>query len=304
MVELVRRAREMVPTLLLFLLSSLLCRVTAWSNKAPIISSPTSNRLSSQGSDRNVEARRRSFFFTLQPPNSSSIVKSALFSSSDDGNNSSITTSEVERLRQKAIRLRAEADAAEKQLSPNRTSRQNVIDNSNTKEVLVEYFDLKDSCWELSYRFANEPETKDADQADEVQRKFYSGKVQLQFLSDGYTTNLSTNSEIGEQQAILKKVWGWDVEISDQDSLSYILFSADIILPPPVDKSERFYFQARVDGDGSKGEALSLQDGSVTVKRDISAPSGGWWGIFRGADGILAQFRQVGEFRCRPIAKL
>lgn len=172
----------------------------------------------------------------------------------------------------------------------------------------MEYSDLKDSCWELTYRFANEPESKDDGKKrddDKIQmRKFYSGKVKLQFRSDGYTTNLSTkSSNATEQQATFNKVWGWDLEVSDQDSLSYILFSADITLPPPVDTTERFYFQARVDGDATKGEALSLQDGSVTVKRDISAPSGGWWGIFRGADGILAQFRQLGEFRCRPISK-
>jgi len=171
----------------------------------------------------------------------------------------------------------------------------------------VEYFDLKDSCWELSYRFANEPENKDDNNDNsnnKVPRKFYSGKVQLQFLSDGYTTNLSTKSnQVNEQQAIINKVWGWDLEISDQDSLRYILFSADITLPPPINTSERFYFQARVDGGEMEGEALSLVDGSVTVKRDISAPGGGWWGIFRGADGILAQFRQLGEFKCRSIAK-
>lgn len=176
----------------------------------------------------------------------------------------------------------------------------------------MEYFDLKDSCWELTYRFANEPENKDDDNNNDnnnkVPRKFYSGRVQLQFLSDGYTTNLSNQGQqqvvVSEQQAIINKVWGWDLEVSDQDSLRYILFSADITLPPPINTSERFYFQARVDGGETEGEApLSLVDGSVTVKRDISAPSGGWWGIFRGADGILAQFRQLGEFKCRPIAK-
>jgi len=240
-----------------------------------------------------------------QPLKSSSLINSALFSTSNDD---SSTTSEAERLRQKALQLRAEADAAEKQLSPTRSSRQAAA-AMDTPEAAVEYFDLKDSCWELSYRFANEPENKDDDNdgnsKNKVLRKFYSGKVQLQFLSDGYTTNLSTKSNEGvsEQQAIINKVWGWDLEISDEDSLSYILFSADITLPPPIGTSERFYFQARVDGDASEGEALSLVDGSVTVKRDISAPGGGWWGIFKGADGILAQFRQLGEFKCRPIAK-
>ncbi|KAK1732682.1 hypothetical protein QTG54_016659 [Skeletonema marinoi] len=284
----------------LFLFSSLHCgSVSAFSSSSDAPLSPTSLKFARV--ERNAEARRSS----LQPLKSSSLINSALFSTSNDD---SSTTSEAERLRQKALQLRAEADAAEKQLSPTRSSRQAAA-AMDTTEAAVEYFDLKDSCWELSYRFANEPENKDDDNDDnsknKVLRKFYSGKVQLQFLSDGYTTNLSTKSNEGvsEQQAIINKVWGWDLEVSDQDSLSYILFSADITLPPPIGTSERFYFQARVDGDASEGEALSLVDGSVTVKRDISAPGSGWWGIFKGADGILAQFRQLGEFKCRPIAK-
>ena len=281
----------------LLLLSSVYCsNVAAFSSGA--LSSPSA--AAALKFARNTSAQRSSF--SQQPPISSSAVNNSLLSSSNDDNS---TTSEAERLRQKAIRLRAEADEAEKQISPTRSSRQ--VDTAAVKEVAVEYFDLKDSCWELSYRFANEPESKDDnDSNNKVLRKFYSGKVQLQFRSDGYTTNLSTpsnNEGVSDQQAIINKVWGWDLEVSDQDSLSYILFSADITLPPPISTSERFYFQARVDGGEKEGEALSLMDGSVTVKRDISAPSGGWWGIFRGADGILAQFRQLGEFRCRPIAK-
>ena len=286
----------------LFILSSLHCgNVAAFSSSSTALS-PAS--LKFVRVERNAEALRSSL--SQQPHISSSFINSALFSSSNDD---SSTTSEAERLRQKAIQLRAEADAAEKQLSPTRSSRQAAA-AMDTTEAAVEYFDLKDSCWELSYRFANEPENKDDDNDDnssknKVLRKFYSGKVQLQFLSDGYTTNLSakSNEGVSEQQAIINKVWGWDLEVSDQDSLSYILFSADITLPPPIGTSERFYFQARVDGDASEGEALSLVDGSVTVKRDINAPGSGWWGIFKGADGILAQFRQLGEFKCRPIAK-
>ena len=72
-------------------------------------------------------------------------------------------------------------------------------------------------------------------------------------------------------------------------------------MPPPISTSEKFYFQARVDKEGKNEDIVTLRDGSVTVKRNIEAPAGGWWGIFRGADGILAQFRQVGEFLCGPI---
>lgn len=283
----------MIEAATLLLLSSFYCgdvEAFSSSSSAPLLS-PSAAAL--KLTRRSATPQRR----TQQPLKSWPPVTSVHLTS-NDGNNNDSTTSEAERLRQKAIQLRAEADAAEKQISPTRSSRDTT---ATVKEAAVEYFDLKDSCWELSYRFANEPESKDDDddnrKKNKVQRKFYSGKIQLQFLSDGYTTNLSATSN----EVIFNKVWGWDLEVSDQDSLGYILFSADITLPPPINTSERFYFQARVDG-GQK-EALSLMDGSVTVKRDISAPSGGWWGIFRGADGILAQFRQLGEFRCRPIAK-
>ena len=168
-------------------------------------------------------------------------------------------------------------------------------------------------CCTHRYRFANEPEYKnEEDVKNKPPRKYYSGKLQLQFKNDGYTDILSNT--IGESNnnsnaATFQKVWGWDIETSEQDSLDYILFSADITLPPPISTSERFYFQARVDSSNGKDDdkmkkgVLSLEDGSVTVKRNIEAPAGGWWGIFRGADGILAQFRQVGGFKCRPVAK-
>ena len=136
-------------------------------------------------------------------------------------------------------------------------------------------------------------------------RTFFGGKLQLQFKDDGYTDIISSGDTDsgGSNAATFQKVWGWDLETSEQDSLDYILFSADITLPPPVSTSERFYFQARVDKEGKDKGEISLQDGSVTVKRDVGSPGGGWWGIFRGADGILAQFREVGGFRCKPVAK-
>lgn len=152
-----------------------------------------------------------------------------------------------------------------------------------------------------SYRFANEPESKKEEDTT-TQRVFYSGKLQLQFRQDGYTDILSSADESSKSTATFNKAWGWDLETSNQDSLDYILFSADVSLPPPISTKERFYFQARVDKDAKSNNLLSLQDGSVTVKRNIESPAGGgWWGIFRGADGILAQFRQVGEFRCKPV---
>ena len=97
-------------------------------------------------------------------------------------------------------------------------------------------------------------------------------------------------------------------------TMEYLLFSADVKLPPPISKVERFYFQANVNkqggrknvnGIGGSISGISLTDGSVTVKRNIPGPGGGkkgWWGVLRGANSILAQFRLVGEFKCLPVA--
>ncbi|KAL9190095.1 hypothetical protein ACHAXT_007306 [Thalassiosira profunda] len=205
-----------------------------------------------------------------------------------------------------ASKLREEARAAEEALGSTRgTSAQSVEGATFVKPA--EYTELGDSCWEITYRFANEPEAKEEKDAktDNPPRKFYGGKLQLQFKDDGYTDiiSLGDTDSGGSNAATFQKVWGWDLETSEQDSLDYILFSADITLPPPISTSERFYFQARVDKEGKDKNTISLQDGSVTVKRDVGSPGGGWWGIFRGADGILAQFREVGGFRCKPVAK-
>ena len=242
----------------------------------------------------------------------SPLIRSSSLLASSSSDNNAVTneadssSTEAERLRQIANQLRAEADAAEKQLEPTRQQKQ----PPSSSLPPVECFDINDSCWELTYRFANEPvveedEQKQDDDEKRQQRKVYSGKVKLKFKSDGYTTNLSSSSQQQEQQQqqtgdiTFQKVWGWDIETSDQDSYNYILFSADIITGT---ESERFYFQARVDDDKQTG-ALQLNDGSVTVKRDIKLPgAGGFWGIFGGADKILARFRSVGEFKCKPIA--
>ena len=164
-----------------------------------------------------------------------------------------------------------------------------------------------------SYRFANEPLSNkdrphDDANKDNPPRKKYGGKIELRFRDDGYTDVINSSNgdgrTSGDNAATFQKVWGWDKETSPEDSLEYLLFSADICLPPPISMSERFYFQARIDEEGDDEVVISLQEGSITVKRNIEAPGGGWWGIFRGADGILAQFREVGNFRCRAIERL
>ncbi|KAL7525709.1 hypothetical protein ACHAXR_001121 [Thalassiosira sp. AJA248-18] len=231
--------------------------------------------------------------------NGRSSIRCALKMSTPANNDN---TDEVDQLRQTASKLRAEAQEAEKALE---SSRGTAASGEGTQYIKpVEYLDLRDSNWEITYRFANEPVSNNDDDDDKSenkpQRKFYSGKLQLQFRGDGYTDIVSPSGEVGTgSTAIFQKVWGWDLETSNEDSLDYLLFSADIALPPPISTSERFYFQARVDKEGKDKDVLSLQDGSVTVKRDVETPAG--WGIFRGASSILAQFRQVGEFRCRPI---
>merc|ERR1712127_1170578 len=105
-------------------------------------------------------------------------------------------------------------------------------------------------------------------------RKFYGGKLRLQFRDDGYTDILPPSGADGgtpTTSATFEKTWGWDREISAEDELEYLLFSADVTLPPPISTSERFYFQARVDreDDDEDSGVLSLRDGSVTVKRNV-----------------------------------
>ncbi|KAL3788446.1 hypothetical protein ACHAWO_007401 [Cyclotella atomus] len=215
------------------------------------------------------------------------------------------TNDEVSRLKQSAERLRAEALEAQEKLAGRRAT--NTIVVTPVKEV--EYDAIPDSCWEISYRFADEPISKSKGKEDTQpkQRTFYTGKMQVQFRPDGYTDligNLNDDTP-DNTQVQFQKVWGWDIETSNEDKLDYLLFSADVqlprlpsgILPMP----ERFYFQARVDKNAK--DNIVLQDGSVTVKRNVESGTGGWWGLFRGADGILAEFREVGLFRCKAVAR-
>jgi hypothetical protein len=250
------------------------------------------------------------------------------------GGSTSIDLS-IEQLRQKAARLRAEAQAVEETVLRGRRTRTNAK-STTTNQKTIEYTTINDSCWEMTYRFANEPENNYVDNTNgpsPIQRKIYTGKVQIQFRNDGYSEILPSDDGIaaissgggGDNANVnFEKVWGWDAEVVPSSSSSttsndelvdkekkvdmeYLLFSADIQLPPPISKVERFYFQANVNKQGGRqnnnSSSIALLDGSVTVKRNISGPGGdkGWWGVFRGADSILAQFRQVGEFKCRPI---
>jgi len=224
----------------------------------------------------------------------------------------SSTSSDVDRLRDSATRLRKEAAELEAKMAERRTESKNMSDDSSTSSTASAaamaskkvYTALDDSEWTVSYRFASDPLPRDDDDnnkdanvsSSSSKRRNYSGKVGIKFRSDGYTDTIDTDQVRDIQYA---KFWGWDEEISNEDELRYVLFSADVVLPESDNNAgtERFYFQARVEQDERTGE-ISLADGKVTVKRDIEPP-GGFWGVFNGG-GILAQFRACGDFVCRP----
>ena len=65
--------------------------------------------------------------------------------SSDDGSDS--TTTEIEKLRETASKLRAEALAQEELMQ---SSRDKMIEGGAEYAKPVEYIDLKDSCWEIT----------------------------------------------------------------------------------------------------------------------------------------------------------
>ena len=193
-------------------------------------------------------------------------------------------------------------------------SRQGKINEVSPKKSVVDYTDVANSVWILSYRFANDPEESNEKNRDDslmTQRRLFGGKVTVRFRQDGYTDIVSQESYGSTIESCnIIKAWGWDVELSKDDEndgdmkdQEYILFSMDVEFPTATSGSasittERFYFQARKDADARTG-IISLSDGSVTVKRDIVQKSARW-GFFSPA-GILAQFRYVGGFVAKPI---
>ena len=197
-------------------------------------------------------------------------------------------------LRARAEKLRREAEELEakvrKERRPASTASAPVVPKKSCTA-------LDDSEWTLAYRFASDPPPKDdADGNDQIKLKYYSGKVAIKLKSDGYTDIIDDEEVKGITYC---KFWGWDEEISNEDGLRYILFSADVNMPADDNNpgTGRFYFQARVEQD-ERSKEISLADGKVTVKRDIEPP-GGFFGVLSGK-GILAQFRVCGDFVCRP----
>jgi hypothetical protein len=183
----------------------------------------------------------------------------------------------------------------------------------------VEYIEISNSVWALSYRFANDPEESNEGDKENtsLSRRLFGGKVTVKFRQDGYTDIISQESYGSSLDSCnLIKAWGWDIELSkdnendaNMNDQEYILFSMDVEFPNSENsighstattnsKKERFYFQARKDTDIRSG-IISLVDGTVTVKRDIVQKSARW-GFFSPA-GILAQFRYVGDFVAKPV---
>lgn len=188
-------------------------------------------------------------------------------------------------LLQKALELRQQVQEMETELRKKKQPAGASSTAPPAKEEIVT--DMKDSIWSFSYRFSDQPD-------DAEQRSFYSGKVTLSFRGDGYTDLVHLEARNQDHQIL--KVWGWDVERSNDDGKDYLLFSMDVQLPD--DKKERFYWQARQVQEGSG--AIRLEEGTVTIKQDIveAKKTPGMWGLFS-PRGILAQFRYVGDFVVR-----
>jgi len=199
---------------------------------------------------------------------------------------------------EKASRLRKEALEIETTIERG----EDVEDTYEQTKKEINYSRLEDSSWKMSYRFASEPTRNDSEE-DTTPKTFYSGKISIKFRGDGYTNIIDDEGSQNESGVKITKFWGWDPEISSEDNLKYLSFSADVLLPSsdpnyiaPGDPV-RFYFETRVDKDPKTG-VITLNDGTVTLKKDIEPP-GGFWGVFN-AGGILAQFRYCGEFLCKP----
>lgn len=200
---------------------------------------------------------------------------------------------ERDKLLSKASKLRQEAESLESSLKENR----NISSSKNSYEKPICFSTVSNSAWILTYRFTEEPQSDD----DTEKPVFYSGKVGVHFRSDGFT-DMIPGIASDTDTVNIQKVWGWDVETSNEDGLNYLMFSADIFLKDKK-TSDRFYFNARVDEESKIGgeKNIVLNDGELTVKREIRNSSGGsqmFWGVFN-AGGILAQFRKVGFFSCK-----
>jgi hypothetical protein len=217
-------------------------------------------------------------------------ARSCLFS---DASRNSERPENTQDLLNRAARLRKEVKELESIASTKRGA-------PTRQDTPIEYADVANSTWRLSYRFCDEPKASEKDdKTTSRKRRFFGGGATLTFRSDGYT-DLVSQEAARQESAKIVKVWGWDVERSNDDDRDYILFSMDVELLQDDDVNrtkERFYFQARQEIDGTT-KAISLAEGTVTLKRDV-VQKATRWGLFS-PTGILAQFRYVGKFVAKP----
>jgi hypothetical protein len=246
------------------------------------------------------------------------------------------TESEREELLRKAQQLRQNAEELEQQMAPQRLKQMQSreLADQAKKEGLqpAVYTSLDDSIWQVTFRIKNKFQDQDQDDDDNKSEEkmdtnksddstnskaavAVTGKVLVRLQPDGYTTQISmpttgndgekTNAAIRSTPDYFAKIWGWDQEVSqEEDQETYVMWSADISPTSEdikragfADPSTRLYFQARVDGIDSQSGELSLKDGKVTIKQAVEA---GFWGVFNGV-GILAEFKDIGDFSCRPV---
>ncbi len=200
-------------------------------------------------------------------------------------------------LLEKARRLREEASQLEDNLRASSMS-----SATGVPVEIVSNKQLEESKWTLTYRFSSQPAPKESEKDDKQQvtpKKFYSGKMNLLLKENGYSEQIIQAQDASKNEGDIQivKIWGWDRETSNEDNLDYLLFSMDIKFPasdPDLsNQKERYYFQARVEeeSDGS----ISLKEGTITVKKDVTEKTGGMWGFFNVA-GILTEFRYTGDF--------
>ena len=235
---------------------------------------------------------------TTSPSTSSSTCLSSENNSRDEKNVKDWLNT-ASRLRKEVQEMETTMDRDEDVMQQRRISDLSTESSKQTKNKIM-YTSLEDSSWTISYRFASEPTRKDSEE-DSTAFKFYSGKKTIKFREDGYTDIINDEDLQNNSGSEIVKFWGWDAELSSEDNLKYLEFSADVLLPSsdsnfaPGEVS-RFYFSARIDEDIKTGE-ITFSDGTVTLKRDVEPPAG-VWGIFN-AGGILAQFNYCGEFLCK-----
>jgi hypothetical protein len=219
--------------------------------------------------------------------------------SDSTSNNSS---QESKNLLEKAKNLRKEAGLLEQKLRETNaaTATSKAIDTSKTN-IPTKVTKLEDSVWTLSYRFSSQPKDDD----DDPILPNYSGKITIRLTPDGYSEIVSSpdTSKADNNSLVISKVWGWDEEYSQEDERQYLLFSMDVKFPKSdpkrSNKVERCYFEARLDKEIDN--AIVIQDGTVSVKKDVSEKTKGRWGLFQ-VGGILTEFRYVGDFIAKPAS--